>query len=175
MKYEVIYADPPWSERGGGKIKRGADKHYPLMSTDKIVDLRYDVRDWSAPDSFLFLWVTNNFLPDGIRVMSAWGFDYINNIVWCKDRFGLGFYLRGQHELCLIGKRGKPSHSIQGKSRAGRFIPPSVIHAKRNEHSKKPDEMYDIIEGFSKGPYLEMFARSKRPGWDSWGNEIEGD
>ena len=169
-KYELIYADPPWNERGGGRIKRGADKHYSLMKTGDIKDI--PVLEWGAPDSFLFMWVTNNFLVDGLDVMKSWGYEYKTNAVWKKDRIGLGFYFRGQHELCLLGVRGKPEHSRQGKTRKGRYIPSSVIEAKRSEHSVKPYEMYDIMEEFAKGYRLEMFARNERDGWDSWGYEV---
>ena len=171
--YEVIYADPPWSETGGGRIRRGADRHYPLMTSGEIQDLGSNVRFWAKDDSMLFLWATNNFLADAIATVEYWGFRYVTNLVWVKDRFGLGFYFRGQHEICLFGIRGKPPHSRQGKSRAGRFIPPSIIQVPRREHSQKPIEVYDIIEGFSTGPYLEMFARTQRAGWDCWGNEVD--
>ena len=173
MRYEVIYADPPWPEKGSGRVKRGADRHYPLMSVSEVKQLGKVVCEVAAPDALLFLWTTNRFLPDAIEVLKEWGFVYKTNIVWCKDRFGLGFYFRGQHELCLFGIRGRPPHSIQGSTRTGRFVPPSVIHARREKHSQKPVEVYAIIERFSDGPYLEMFARNRRPKWDSWGKDLE--
>ena len=172
MSYEVIYADPPWMETGGGKSKRGADKHYPLMKTSDIIALGSDVQRVAEDDSLLFLWVTNSFLPDGLSVMAAWGYRYVTNLAWVKPRFGLGFYLRGQHELLLFGVRGKPERSRQEASRAGRYIPPSVLSAGTTEHSAKPQALYGMIELMSEGPYLEMFARKRRPGWDAWGNEV---
>lgn len=105
MTYKTIYADPPWLERGGGKVKRGADKHYSLMGVDDIINLmkRIPVED----NAHLYLWVTNNFLKDGLKVVDELGFRYITNIVWVKDRIGLGQYFRGQHELCLFGVKGR--------------------------------------------------------------------
>ena len=94
-KYKTIYADPPWREQGGGKIKRGADRHYPLMKTKDIKAL--PVKDIADDDCWLFLWVTNNFLKDGLEVMEEWGFRYVTNFVWTKERFGIGYYFRGQH------------------------------------------------------------------------------
>ena len=100
MKYKTIYADPPWNEVGGGKkYKRGADRHYPLMKTKDIIAL--PVQDIADTNCHLYLWVTNNFLPDGLQVMQAWGFRYITTITWMKDRFGLGQYSGGgQNIVC---------------------------------------------------------------------------
>jgi N6-adenosine-specific RNA methylase IME4 len=114
------------------------------------------------------MWVTNNFLKDGLQLMEDLGFRYITNIVWVKNRFGLGQYFRGQHELMLFGVKGKfHRNKIPDSSCA------SVIHAKRRKHSQKPVEQYTRIESISAGPYLELFARSLRMGWSSWGNEAE--
>ena len=169
-KYQIIYADPPWNERGGGKIKRGADRHYPLMRTEDIFHL--PVKNIADNNSHLYLWVTNNFLPIGLEVMYAWGFDYKTTITWVKDRFGLGQYYRGQTEHCLFGVRGMiPYKIIDGKRQQGT----TVIHAPRQKHSQKPIEMRQLIErvsdreGFSK---IELFARQKIEGWDAWGNEV---
>jgi len=162
--YGTIVADPPWNEQGGGRIKRGADRHYPLMKTPQIIEAILQADIWNpANDCRLYLWTTNNFLPDGLHVMQALGFRYITNIAWIKDRIGLGQYHRGQHELCLLGVRGRT---------VGKVKPPTVIHAKRTEHSRKPEEFYIMIESCSPGPRLEMFARSSRPGWTTWGDEI---
>lgn len=164
--YSTIYADPPWMEKGGGKIKRGADKHYDLMKTKDIIN--FDIPIFL--NSHLYLWVTNNFLQDGLKVMDAWGYRYITNLVWVKDKIGLGQYFRGQHELLLFGVKGKvPYKIIDGK----RQQHPTVIKADREIHSKKPDIVYDIIEKVSYGPYIELFARKKRKGWISYGNELE--
>ena len=161
-KYKTILADPPWQEQGGGKIKRGADKHYPLMKTKDKKDL--DVNSLADDNCWLYLWVTNNFLKDGLEVMENWKFRYVTNFCWAKDRFGIGYYFRGQHELCLFGVKGnlKPIH---------RNIP-SLIYAKRTKHSKKPEESFEVFDKMSHEPRIELFARNKRNGWDSWGNEI---
>ena len=180
-KYKTILADPPWLEVGGGKIHRGADRHYPLMKTEDIKWL--NVESVADKDCHLYLWTTNNFLEDALEVMRHWGFRYITNIVWCKDRFGLGYYFRGQHELLLFGVRGnlKPKH--KDFSEPNRWsgtkqlptTPTTVIHAKRQGHSQKPKEFYQLIETVSHEPYLELFCREKRENWDSWGNQIESD
>jgi len=104
-KYNIIYADPPWNEQGGGKIKRGADRHYKLMKTKDIKNL--PVSNLADETCWLFLWVTNNYLKDGLEVMEHWSFDYVTNLVWAKNSIGLGYYFRGQHEICLFGKKGQ--------------------------------------------------------------------
>lgn len=162
-KYRTIYADPPWNESGGGKIKRGADRHYPLMKTKDIMAL--PVEKMADDDCWLFLWVTNNYLKDGLDVMEKWGFRYITNVVWAKDRFGIGYYFRGQHELCLFGVKGTLKPKVRNES--------TLITAKRSKHSKKPGQMYTKIEALSHEPRIELFARTSREGWDSWGNEVD--
>lgn len=164
--YGTLLLDPPWNEKGAGKSKRGADRHYPLLTTRRIVEvLKDDCPIKAAESAHCYLWVTNNFLRDGLMVLESIGFRYVTNLVWVKPNFGLGRYFRGQHELCLFGVRG-------------RFIPtrtnntPTVIHALRRRHSQKPSEFYGLIEQNSPGPRAELFARSTRPGWDSWGNEV---
>jgi len=172
-KYQIIYADPPWNEAGGGKIKRGADQHYPTMKTKDIIDLNVDL--YTDTNCHLYLWVTNNFLQDGLNVMKAWGFDYKTTITWVKDRMGLGQYYRGQTEQCLFGVKGMiPYKTVDGKRQQGI----TFFEAPRQKHSQKPKEMRDFIEkvsdreGFNK---LEIFARKKTEGWDVWGNEVESD
>jgi N6-adenosine-specific RNA methylase IME4 len=156
----------------GGKIKRGADEHYPLMKTQAICDLYFDLDKIVDDNSHLYLWVTNNFLPDGLRVMREWGFEYKTMITWKKDRFGLGQYFRGNTEHCLFGVRGMvPYKIIEGKRQQGI----TGFDAPRGEHSVKPAEMRRMIEKVSTGPFLELFARQKTEGWDVWGNEIESD
>jgi|TARA_B100000073_G_scaffold235843_1_gene197295 N6-adenosine-specific RNA methylase IME4 len=168
-KYKTIYADPAWSEVGGGKIKRGADRHYPVMKTKDIIKMKDMINKVSEDNSHLYLWVTNTFLKDGLKVMEEWGYRYITTITWAKDRFGLGQYFRGQTEHCLFGVKGKiPYKILNGKRQQGT----TLITAKRAKHSKKPDQMYEYIEKVSYGNYLELFARNAREGWDSWGNEI---
>lgn len=185
--YRTIVADPPWLERGGGQIKRGADRHYSLMPTAEIAKL--PVSQWAAPDAHLYLWVTNNFLRDGLDVMDAWGFRYVTKIDWFKSidgndeiasdrqadaadadlQIGLGQYFRGCTESCLFGVRGRVEYRTRadGKRAQGR----TGFHAPRQQHSAKPEKFSRVIEQVSHGPYLEMFARRAVPGWDVWGNQ----
>ena len=168
MKYKTIYADPPWMESGGGKIKRGADRHYPLMKTKDICELPI-IKEIVDDNAHLYLWVTNNFLKDGLKVMESWGFRYVTMITWMKDKQGLGQYFRGLTEHCLFGVKGKLDYKIiDGKRQQGLtgFLAP------RTEHSKKPNEMREMIEKVSYAPRIELFARERFDGWDAWGNEI---
>jgi N6-adenosine-specific RNA methylase IME4 len=166
-KYKTIYADPPWPERGGGKIKRGADRHYSLMTVKEIMAL--PVADLAEPNCHLYLWTANNYLPDALRIMEAWGFTYKTVITWGKDKFGLGQYFRGQTEHCLFGVRGNlPYKTIEDKRQQGT----TLIISPRREHSRKPNEMRTMIEKVSYAPYIELFARERFDGWDAWGNEI---
>lgn len=167
MMYHCVAADPPWLERGAGQVKRGADRHYDLMPTRAIIALlRTEILPQLHDDCHLWLWVTNNFVQDGLDVINALGFRYINNLVWVKDRIGIGQYLRGQHELCLFATRG-----------AAQMPPvrdvPSVVHCPKSEHSVKPQILYDHIERVSPAPRLEVFTRYKRQNWDAYGNQIE--
>lgn len=182
-KYKTIYADPPWMESGGGKIKRGADKHYPLMKTKDIINL--PIHNLADDNCHLYLWVTNNFLEDGLQVMKSWGFTYKTKITWVKgecldsegktfkfENAGLGQYFRGLDEVCLFGVKGVlPYKTLDGKRQQGK----TVFVAPRGQHSEKPKEMYEMIEKVSYAPYIELFARNKRAGWDVWGNEVESD
>lgn len=169
-KYRTVYADPPWLERGAGKIKRGADRHYPLMKTNEIIEYmkQIDIDE----NAHLYLWVTNNFLPDGLKVMEALGFRYVTNRVWVKDKIGLGQYYRGQHELLLFGVKGKlPYKKAVGNTRSKCSIS-TVIKERRREHSAKPKSVYEDIERTSHPFYIEVFARNRRDGWDSWGDDL---
>jgi N6-adenosine-specific RNA methylase IME4 len=170
-KYHTVYADPPWNEAGGGKICRGANKHYPLMKTKDIMVL--PVAELAEENAHLYLWVTNGKLPDGLKVMESWGFRYVTNIAWGKDRIGIGQYFRGKHELCLFGVRGNLPYRIlpNGKRAQGE----TFFTAPRKKHSEKPERMREMIEIVSPGPYIELFARKKTPGWDVWGNEVQSD
>ncbi len=120
----------------------------------------------------LYLWTTNNFLKDALEVMEHWGFEYKTMVTWVKDRFGLGQYFRGKTEHCLFGVRGMvPYKSVDGKRQQGE----TAIFAPRQEHSSKPEEMRETIEVVSSAPFLELFAREKKKGWDVWGNEVVSD
>lgn len=171
-KIRTIVADPPWNEQGGGKLKRGADKHYPLIKkVDDIIDLMQSWMDEEEHEEnqHMYMWVTNQFLAEGLRVMQALGFTYKTNIVWYKNSFGIGRYFRGKHEICLFGVRGK---GFDKDLRTEVNNIPSAFDAKKREHSRKPDEFYDIVESRSKGPYMEMFARQSRGiDWVAKGNQ----
>ena len=182
-KYKTILCDPPWLESGGGKIKRGADKHYPLMKTKEIIDMAGFIKSISEENSHLYMWVTNNFLEDGLEVMKAWGFRYVTKITWFKNgKIGLGQYFRGITEDCLFGVRGKvPFKIIDGKRQQGisGFIAP------RGKHSEKPEKMREMIEKVSYPPFVEIFARPRQIDdifsesnssevWDYVGNEVDG-
>ena len=169
--YQTIVIDPPWKERGGGKIKRGADRHYPLLKTKDIPGVIYRSGVLNpAEQCHLYPWATNNFLPDALWVMECLGFDFKTIVTWAKKgdrrKFGLGQYFCGMTEHVLFGSRGKA------------MVPPTkdrgvtLIEAPRGEHSQKPSAMYDMIERVSPGPRLEIFAWKERPGWDVWGNEV---
>lgn len=126
----------------------------------------------AAKNAHLYLWVPNALLPEGLSVMSAWGFRYVSNIVWAKrrkdggpDGRGVGFYFRNVTELLLFGVRGSMRTLGPGRSQV------NMIETRKREHSRKPDEQYDLIESCSPGPYLEMFARHPNPGWVGWGDE----
>jgi len=170
-KIRTLVIDPPWLEKGGGKIKRGADKHYALLDTAGIIRtalqgpfMEYEIEK----DAHLYLWVTNNFLPEGLKVITALGFRYKTNVAWIKNRMGLGQYFRGKHELCLFGTRGK---GVAPRT-DDRSIP-SIIQADITGHSRKPDAFYEMVERRSNGPYLDVFARGSREGWAVWGDEAE--
>lgn len=159
--FHTIYADPPWMERGAGRIKRGADRHYPLMKTENIINMANEIKRVAHDNAHLYLWVTNNFLPDGLEVMKQWGFSYKTMITWVKDRIGLGQYFRGITEHCLFGTRGSlPYRIVDGKKQQGM----TLVTAPRTIHSKKPEQMYGLIETVSYPPYLELFARFARTG-----------
>jgi N6-adenosine-specific RNA methylase IME4/ParB-like chromosome segregation protein Spo0J len=168
-RYAVLYADPPWhfevyNEESG--VERAAAKHYSTTSLDAICAL--PVLSLASPDATLFMWTTVPHLRESFDVLVAWGFEYKTNIVWVKDKFGLGYFVRNQHELLLVATRGDmPSPSPSNR-------PPSVITAPRREHSRKPDEAYEMIEAmYPSLPKIELFARRARPGWDAWGNEVK--
>jgi N6-adenosine-specific RNA methylase IME4 len=171
---KTLYADPPWSLGGGTKHwrKKRPEGHYDVMETEAIKSLRIDYP--IAEQAHLWMWAVSNLLPDALEVMSAWGFKYITNMVWVKEgAVGLGRYLRGKHELLLFGRKGKPQ-PFKLQDNGKKLCVPSVVIAKRNGHSSKPIEFYEIIEKISYPPYLELFARhpEKRKDWSYWGNEV---
>jgi N6-adenosine-specific RNA methylase IME4 len=166
-KYGVIYADPEWRfevySRDTG-MDRAADNHYPTSGTDAIC--ARPVADIAADDCALFLWATVPMLPDALRVMAAWGFDYKSHCIWAKDRIGTGYWFRNQHELLLVGTRGKIPAPAMGTQVA------SLFDAPVGKHSAKPVHFYELIESyFPTLPKIELNARAARLGWDAWGYE----
>ena len=172
MSFRTVVLDPPWNESGGGRIKRGADKHYPLLKSADMPAVIKGCPHWTdiEVDAHMYMWVTNTFLPDGLWLMGQLGFTYKTNVVWVKQRIGLGQYFRGQHELCLFGAKGN-SYAV----RTGDKTISSVVKADRGKHSKKPDVFLELVEKRSNGPYLEVFARRVRENWTCWGNEVGGE
>ena len=171
MTYKTIYADPPWMERGGGKIQRGADRHYLLMRTADIAAL--PVHELADPEGcHLYLWTTNNFLPDALEVVRAWGFEYVTMITWMKDRQGLGQYYRGLTEHCIFARTKKklPYKVMDGKRQQS----VTGFYAPKGMHSAKPEVMRQMIEKVSHAPRVELFAREKHNGWDVWWNQVDG-
>ena len=161
-EFNVIYADPPW-RYNVSHLRGNPEKYYPSMTLEEISKLEIP----SSENTILFLWTTNPMLEDALTVLEAWGFQYKTNIVWIKDKFGTGFYVRGQHEILLIGVKG----DVHPPEEANRF--PSILKAPVKQHSQKPTEVYDIIEKmYPNAHYLELFARQKREGWEAWGNEV---
>lgn len=176
QKFSCILADPPWQfQNKTGKV---APEHkrlnrYGTMTLDDIKAL--PVRDIAADTAHLYLWVPNALLPEGLEVMKAWGFEYKTNFIWHKvrkdgepDGRGVGFYFRNTTELVLFGVRGKNARTLAPGRRQV-----NILKTMKREHSRKPDEFYDIVEACSPGPFLEMFARGTRPGWASWGNQAD--
>lgn len=170
--FSSILIDPPWPEYGGGKCKRGADRHYDLM---RVIDIKRTIRTCPvfrpADNAHLYLWATNNFLLHAGAMMPDLGFRYITCITWPKPRSGLGQYFRGKTEHVLFGVRGI-GFAVKTDRKNLDTLLPAWEHPNR-EHSAKPPSLYDVIEARSMGPYLEIFARNTRNGWVSWGNEIK--
>lgn len=175
VRFSTILADPPW--RFSNRTGKMAPEHkrlsrYSTMTLSDIIDL--PVPELTNETSHLYLWIPNALLAEGLSVMKEWGFTYKTNIVWYKirkdggpDRRGVGFYFRNVTELILFGVKGKNARTLKpGRTQ------PNLLATRKREHSRKPDEHYDIIESCSKGPYLELFARHSRPGWHQWGDEL---
>jgi N6-adenosine-specific RNA methylase IME4 len=175
-RFRAILADPPW--RFMNRTGKVAPEHrrlsrYGTLTTAQIGAL--PVGQLAAETAHLYLWVPNALLPEGLEVMEAWGFSYKSNIVWHKlrkdggsDGRGVGFYFRNVTELVLFGTRGKNARTLAPGRRQVNYI-----GTRKREHSRKPDEQYDIIEACSPGPYLELFARGVRENWATWGDQAD--
>jgi N6-adenosine-specific RNA methylase IME4 len=176
--FGTILADPPW--RFVNRTGKMAPEHrrlsrYGTMMTLEIMAL--PVAAIAAPTAHLYLWGPNALLPDGLRVMAAWGFEYKSNLVWHKLRLdggsdgrGVGFYFRNVTELVLFGVRGRNARTLAAGRRQVNYL-----GTRKREHSRKPDELYPIMERCSFAPRIELFARGTRPGWTVWGNQADGD
>ena len=164
-RYSVIYADPPWRYEYSISNSREVENHYPTMDLEQICLL--PVPGIAAQDAILFMWTTSPKLEESMQVIRAWGFNYRTCLVWVKDKIGMGYYARQRHELLLIAKRG----DIPPPDTDARFD--SVIEAPRQAHSEKPHVVYDMIETmYPEFDRIELFARNRRAGWDSWGNQV---
>jgi N6-adenosine-specific RNA methylase IME4 len=173
-RFATILADPPWQfVNRTGKIapEHGRLTRYPTLKLDEIAAL--PVAEIAAPTAHLYLWCPNALLPEGLAVMSAWGFAYKSNIVWHKvrkdggsDGRGVGFYFRNVTELMLFGVRGRNARTLAPGRRQV-----NLLATRKREHSRKPDEQYAVIEACSPAPFLELFARGTRKGWAIWGNQ----
>jgi N6-adenosine-specific RNA methylase IME4 len=172
-KYKLIYADPPWrfvtySEEGEQK---SATQHYDCMNIEDIYSL--PVNDIADENCILLMWAVDPMLPEALKTIKRWGFTYKTiGFTWAKENkkslgffMGLGYWTRSNPEMCLLATKGKPK-------RLDRGVRQLVVSPVR-EHSRKPEQMYSHIEKLAEGPYVELFARNKRPGWDSWGNQTE--
>jgi N6-adenosine-specific RNA methylase IME4 len=175
-KFRTILADPPWQfQNRTGKV---APEHkrlnrYSTMDLKAICDL--PVAEVAQDTAHLYMWVPNALLPEGLEVMKAWGFNYKSNLIWHKirkdggsDGRGVGFYFRNVTEIILFGTRGKNARTeAPGRRQV------NMIETRKREHSRKPDEQYELIEACSPPDYLELFARGERPGWAVWGNQAD--
>lgn len=178
MKFKTVLADPPWQFQNRTGKMAPEHKRLTRYSTMKLADIcSLPVADMLDETAHLYLWVPNALMPEGLEVLKAWGFEYKTNLIWYKirkdggpDGRGVGFYFRNVTEMILFGVKGNKARTLQpGRSQV------NIIRSMKQEHSRKPDELYDLIERCSPGPYLEMFARGVRPGWTSWGDQANED
>jgi N6-adenosine-specific RNA methylase IME4 len=173
--FSTILADPPWRfQNSTGKVapEHKRLRRYATMSFGEIREMPVGLH--ATEESHLYLWCPNALLEEGLSVMRAWGFTYKTNIVWYKirkdggpDGRGVGFYFRNVTELLLFGTRGKLRTLKPGRTQV------NLLRTRKQEHSRKPNEVYDIIEACSPSPYLELFARERRKGWVQWGDELD--
>jgi N6-adenosine-specific RNA methylase IME4 len=166
VRYPVIYADPPWQYDYTPTEARAIENQYPTMTLQEICDL--PVTELAADDAILYLWTTAPKLYESMKVLDAWGFDYRTCMIWDKQKMGMGYYARNQHEILLIAKRGSFPAPESGSQ------PRSVISIPRGKHSEKPVEFYEIIESlYPDFARIELFSRSPREGWEGWGNQYD--
>lgn len=199
-KFRTVYIDPPWPERGGGKIKRGADKHYPTMTVPEINAVVAPLLQarMAKAGAHLYMWATNNYLEHALLLMRVWGYRYITPATWFKGRIelvndysatrvlmrdtsgsdarlvlqmGLGQYYRGVTEHCLFGVRGRIPYRLLESGKRAQGVT-GFLEKRTDVHSQKPKTMREMIERVSPPPYLELFAREPHTGWTVWGNEV---
>jgi site-specific DNA-methyltransferase (adenine-specific) len=176
-KYQIIYADPPWSyndtQKSGGTAFFGASVRYPLMANKDI--LKLPIAEMAEKDCVLFMWATSPLLPESIETIRAWGFKY-KTVAFCWNKqskngkwiSNMGRWTMGNVEICLLGVKGKPKRILKNIKQ--------LVIAERKRHSEKPPEVRNrIVELMGDLPRIELFAREKTEGWDSWGNEVESD
>jgi N6-adenosine-specific RNA methylase IME4 len=185
MKYRTIVADPPWLVKGdarirpwvigpGGRRKRATVWQYPLMTMAKIHAL--PVADLAEEAAHLYLWTTAKLNAQGLGIatVEAWGFEWVGEIVWRKNNFGMGVFPRPQHEILIVARRGGLPFNCRNEGSVQNWKQDYTANGGKR-HSVKPDGALDLIEKASPGPYLELFARRQRLGWDTWGNECRCD
>lgn len=165
-EYDIIYADPPWKYDFSKDSQDKIEKHYPTMEVKDICELKVPSKD----NSVLYLWATAPKLPEALMVMKAWGYLYKTNAVWDKGWIGMGYWFRGQHELLLVGTKGKFSPPVAVLRES------SVYQEKKQRHSRKPNYFRELLNRqFPDKTKIELFARNKTEGWDVWGNEVISD
>lgn len=175
-RFGAILADPPWQFQNRTGKMAPEHKRLTRYGTLTLEDIKaIPVAAVAAEPAHLYLWVPNALLPEGLAVMQAWGFAYKTNLVWHKTRKdggpdgrGVGFYFRNTTELILFGVRGRNARTLPPGRRQV-----NIIKSMKREHSRKPDELYELIESCSPGPFLELFARGTHPGWTAWGNQAD--
>ena len=161
--YSTIVVDPPWSySNKAGRHAPDYNKENRVMTLEEVA--KFDLERWVGEECHLYLWVTDAYVGHAYRVTDAWGFQAKTTLVWVKDRIGMGNYYRHQHELCIF--------AVKGNKRLLRMNASTVFTAPVTRHSAKPDEFYRLVESCSPGPYLDVFARRKRPGWDVFGDQV---
>jgi N6-adenosine-specific RNA methylase IME4 len=174
-QFGAILIDPPW--RFQNRTGKMAPEHrrlrrYPTLSFEEIAAL--PVGELALPQSHLYMWTPNALLKEALTILEAWGFAYKTNLVWYKvrkdggpDRRGVGFYFRNVTELLLFGVKGRLRTGPRGRRQ------PNIIITRKDEHSRKPRSVYELIQDCSPGPYLELFARQRPPGWTAWGDQVD--
>ncbi len=173
--WRTVLLDPPWPYRQkltGPRARGGAEKHYPSLTVEEILSL--PVGEILALDSQVWLWTTNSHIHTALHCLEAWNLEYKTMFTWVKHHFGIGFWLRGQTEDCLLAVQGNPRGKLNGPHGATGSNRSTALFAKRLAHSQKPDAAYGLIESVSEEPRVELFAKRRREGWHMWGDQLAG-